>query len=89
MNETDVVHICSQALLLAAKLCGPLLAVALVVGIVISLVQVVFQVQDQTIAMVPKLAIGGLVLALTGSWMLRTIVDFTTELYDRIPALVG
>ena len=89
MNETDVIHICSQALLLSAKLCGPLLAVALIVGIIISLVQVVFQVQDQTIAMVPKLAIGGLVLALTGGWMLRTIVDFTAELYDRIPALVG
>ena len=89
MNETDVVHICDQALLLAAKLCGPLLAVALIVGIVISLVQVVFQVQDQTLSMVPKLAVGGAVLAMTGGWMLRMIVDFTAELYSRIPALVS
>ncbi len=89
MNETDVVHICGQALLLAAKLCGPLLAVALVIGVVVSLVQVVFQVQDQTLSLVPKLAVGGAVLALTGGWMLRLTVDFTTSLWSRIPDLVS
>ena len=88
MNETDIVHICSQALLLAAKLSAPLLLVALVLGVVISLVQAVFQVQDQTLTMVPKLLLGGLVLALTGGWMLRTSVDFTQELFSRIPDLV-
>ena len=88
MNETDVVQICGQALVLAAKLSAPLLAVALVVGVVISLVQAVFQVQDQTLTMVPKLFIGGLVLAVTGGWMLRTSVDFTQQLFERIPELV-
>ncbi len=89
MNETDVVHIASQALLLAAKLAGPLLIVALVVGVVVSLLQAVFQVQDQTLSMVPKLALGGLVLALTGGWMLRITVEFTQQLFERIPQLVG
>lgn len=89
MNETDVVHIAGQALLLAAKLAGPLLLVALVVGVVVSLIQAVFQVQDQTLSMVPKLALGGLVLALTGGWMLRITVEFTQQLFERIPSLVG
>ncbi len=89
MNETDVVHIAGQALILAAKLAGPLLLVALVTGVVISLVQAVFQVQDQTLSMVPKLALGGLVLALTGGWMLRITVEFTQHLFEQIPALVG
>ncbi len=89
MTETDVVQICSQALVLAAKLAGPLLLVALVSGVVISLVQAVFQVQDQTLSTVPKLALGGAVLALTGGWMLHISVDFTRELFDRIPELVG
>lgn len=88
MTETDVVHLCVQALVLAAKLSAPLLVVALVVGIVISLVQAVFQVQDQTLTMVPKLALGGLVLALTGGWMLRTSVEFTADLFARIPEMV-
>jgi flagellar biosynthetic protein FliQ len=89
MNETDVVHIAGQALILAAKLAGPLLLVALVTGVVISLVQAVFQVQDQTLSMVPKLALGGLVLALTGGWMLRITVEFTQHLFEQIPTLVG
>ena len=89
MNESDVMNLAGQALILAAKLAGPLLLVALVVGVVISLVQAVFQVQDQTLSMVPKLAIGGLVLALTGGWMLRTTVEFTQQLFERIPSLVG
>ncbi len=88
MNEADIVHICAQALVLAAKLAGPLLGVALALGVLISLVQAVFQVQDQTVAMVPKLAVGGAVLALTAGWMLRPAVDFTSELWSRIPDLV-
>jgi flagellar biosynthetic protein FliQ len=89
VNESDVMNIAGQALLLAAKLAGPLLLVALVVGVVVSLIQAVFQVQDQTLSMVPKLAIGALVLALTGGWMLRISVEFTQQLFERIPALVG
>ena len=88
MTETDVVHLCAQALVLAAKLSAPLLLVALVLGVVISVVQAVFQVQDQTLTMVPKLFLGGLVLAVTGGWMLRITVEFTQELFARIPELV-
>ena len=89
MTETDVVHIAGQALVLAAKLAGPLLLVALVVGVVVSLLQAVFQVQDQTLSMVPKLAAGAVVLVLSGGWMLRITVDFTRTLFERIPDLVG
>jgi flagellar biosynthetic protein FliQ len=89
MNESDVMNIAGQALLLAAKLSGPLLITALVIGIVVSLIQAVFQVQDQTLSMVPKFAVGDLVLAMTGGWMLRITVEFTQHLFDRIPELVG
>lgn len=89
MTDNDIVHICSQALVLAAKLSGPLLLVALVSGVVISLLQAVFQVQDQTLSTVPKLALGAAVLALTGGWMLRISVEFTRELFERIPQLVN
>ncbi len=89
MTDVEIVHICSQALVLAAKLCGPLLLVALVSGVVISLAQAVFQVQDQTLSTVPKLVLGGAVLALTGGWMLRISVEFTQELFSQIPTLVG
>ena len=88
MTETDVVHIAGQALVLAAKLAGPILLVALVIGVVVSLLQAVFQVQDQTLSMVPKLAAGAVVLVLSGGWMLRITVEFTQQLFERIPELV-
>ena len=89
MNETDVMHIAGQALVLAGKLAGPLLIVSLLIGVVVSLLQAVFQVQDQTLSIVPKLLGGAVVLTLTGSWMLRITVEFTQQLFDQIPTLVG
>lgn len=88
MNDADVVHIGIQALTVAAKIAAPLLIVSLIVGLVVSLLQAVFSVQDQMLAMVPRLAVSALVLALTGSWMLRTLVEFTQQLLTSIPDLV-
>jgi flagellar biosynthetic protein FliQ len=89
MNEADVVQLGVQALTVAAKLAAPILIVSLVVGIIVSLLQTVFQVQDQTLAMVPKLVLGGVVLLIAGGWMLHTLVDYTTVLFNSIPSLVG
>lgn len=89
MNESDVVHLGVQAMVVCAKLAAPLLIVSLVVGIVVSLLQTVFQVQDQTLSMVPRFALGAAVIVMTGGWMLHTIVDFTQTLFGSIPQLVG
>ena len=89
MLDSTVVSLTSEALVVATKVVAPLLVVSLVVGLVISLLQAVFQVQDQVLAMVPRLAACGLVLLLTGSWMLRSLVDYTSELYASIPSLLG
>jgi flagellar biosynthetic protein FliQ len=89
MNEADVVHLGVQAMVVAAKLAGPLLIVSLIVGVVVSLAQTIFQVQDQTLSMVPRLALSAAVIVLTGGWMLHTIVDFTQSLFASIPNLVG
>ena len=74
--------------MVATKVVAPLLIVSLVVGLVISLLQAVFQVQDQVLAMVPRLAACGLVLVVTGGWMLHTLVDYTGALFSSIPDLV-
>ena len=71
------------------QLSAPLLLVSLAVGIVISLVQTVLSLQDQTLSMVPRLVLCALVLLLTGSWMLHTMVDYTTDLFNSIPDLVS
>ncbi len=74
-----------QSLLLA----GPLLGVALGVGLLISVIQAVTSIQEQTLSFVPKLfAVGGAFLALL-SWMLQSMVAYTTELFRSLPNLVG
>jgi flagellar biosynthetic protein FliQ len=88
VTDSDVIHLGAQAITMIGKLSAPLLLVSLAIGIVISLVQTVLSLQDQTLSMVPRLAVCALVLLLTGSWMLNTLVDYTTDLFNSIPHLV-
>jgi flagellar biosynthetic protein FliQ len=89
MTDTDVIHLGSQAITMIGKLSAPLLIVSLAIGIIVSLVQTVLSLQDQTLSMVPRLALCAVVLMLTGGWMLNTLVDYTTDLFNSIPHLVG
>jgi flagellar biosynthetic protein FliQ len=89
MTDTDVIHLGLQAMMLAAKLCAPVLLTALVVGFAISLFQSVTQIQEATLSFVPK-AIGvGVALLFSGNWMLHEMVSFTTTLFGQIPHLIS
>jgi flagellar biosynthetic protein FliQ len=88
MTDSDILHLGSQAITMIGELSAPLLLASLAVGIVISLVQTVLSLQDQTLSMVPRLALTALVLLVAGSWMLHTMVDYTTDLFNSIPNLV-
>lgn len=89
MDATEVLDIAREAMIVAAKLAAPVLITALVVGFVVSLLQSVTQIQEVTLSFVPKALAAALVLMVTGQWMISTIVTFTTDLYGRIPGLVG
>jgi flagellar biosynthetic protein FliQ len=89
VTDTDVVAIGLQAMIVAAKLCAPILLTALAIGFVISLFQSVTQIQEVTLSFVPKLVGVGVVLLVTGNWMLGTMVTFTQELFAQIPQLLG
>ena len=84
-----VVDFARDALLMALTLAGPLLGIALVVGLVVSVLQAVTSIQEQTLSFVPKLfAVGGLFLLLL-SWMLQNMVLYTTDLLRSLPGLAG
>jgi flagellar biosynthesis protein FliQ len=89
MTDTDVVAIGLQAMIVAAKLCAPILLTALAIGFVISLFQSVTQIQEVTLSFVPKLIGVGVVLLISGNWMLATMVTFTQELFAQLPQLLG
>jgi flagellar biosynthetic protein FliQ len=89
MTDRDVLDIALQTMLVALKLSLPLLLPALVIGFVVSLFQSMTQIQEFTLAFVPKLIGIGVSLLLTGNWMLHTLIDYTQDLFSRIPGLLG
>ncbi len=88
MQESDIVELVTAALWTATQVAAPILLTAVAVGVLMGLLQSVTQIQEQTLAFVPKFAAVGAVIALTGGWMLRKMTDFTLELLARIPDLL-
>lgn len=89
MNPNEVLDIGTQALLLAGKLCAPVLITALVVGFAVSLLQSITQIQEVTLSFVPKALAVAVALLVAGHWMISETVAFTHEIFERIPSLLG
>jgi flagellar biosynthetic protein FliQ len=89
MTPEVVMELGQQTLMMVALLAGPLLIAALAVGLLIGIFQAATQIQEMTLSFIPKLAALAIALVIGGPWMLRTIVEFTTELFMQIPELVG
>jgi len=87
VDDTTVVHILSGAMVMALKLAGPILAVCLIVGLVVAVLQTVTQIQEMTLSFVPKLVGVGLVLILGGPWMIHQFTGWVQELWHTIPTL--
>ncbi|ROZ63179.1 flagellar biosynthetic protein FliQ [Ramlibacter sp. WS9] len=67
--------------------CLPVLGLVMLVGLAISVLQVVTQVQEMSLTFVPKLVTAGVALIVFGPWMLRTLSQFTTRLWTQIPSM--
>ncbi|MGC8520814.1 MAG: flagellar biosynthesis protein FliQ [Steroidobacteraceae bacterium] len=89
MTPTTVMNLGTGALELALTLSAPLLLAALITGVVVGAFQAATQINEMTLSFIPKLLVLALVVALTGPWMLRTMVDYTRELILSIPQLVN
>jgi flagellar biosynthetic protein FliQ len=89
MDDTTVLNLAAQALLLIAELAGPVLVVSLVIGLVVALFQAVTSIQEFTLTFLPKVVAIGLVLLLLGHWMLGDLVSYTERLYDSIPKVLS
>ena len=85
MTETTVMGLAGQVFLVTAKVAGPILGATLVIGVLLSLLQAATQVQEMTLTFVPKIVVVAIVLALLGSWMLQSMVDFCGELWSNLP----
>jgi len=84
MEEAWVLDLARKSLQTMLMVGGPLLFVALVVGLLVSIFQALTQINEATLSFIPKIfAIGGTLL-LMGPWMIRVLVAYTQELYEGI-----
>jgi flagellar biosynthesis protein FliQ len=89
MDQDTVINLASQAMSLAFKVAGPMLLGAMVVGLVVSIFQAVTQIQEQSLTLIPKIAIIAVIVVVLGPWMLDQMVAYTTNLYSSIPTLTN
>ena len=89
MTDTTIIELAMRTMLVALKLSAPILVTSLVIGFAVSLFQSMTQIQEVTLAFVPKLLGVGLALLLCGNWMLHTLVTFTTDLFASVPSMLG
>ena len=89
MADGDVMQLATLMVLTAAKLAAPLLLTALLIGFAVSLIQALTQLQDQTIAFVPKIIGVGVALIISGNWMIQTLVNFTFDSFQLLPSMLG
>ena len=89
MNDVLIMHLAVQTMILATKLAAPILLTSLVIGFGVSVMQSVTQIQEVTLSFVPKLVGVGVVILVSGHWMLNQIIDFTHSLFEALPQLLG
>ena len=78
----------SDMLWVAIKIAAPILGLTMAVGLIISLFQVVTQLQEMTLTFIPKLGVAVFVLMAFGGWMLTILVDYAKNLISSIPNLL-
>lgn len=88
MTEEVIAGIGQRAIFVTLELAAPVLVLALLAGLVVSVFQAVTQIQEMTLALVPKILAVILALVVFGPWMMRTLVEFARELFMNLPNYV-
>ncbi|HEX6637426.1 MAG TPA: flagellar biosynthesis protein FliQ [Steroidobacteraceae bacterium] len=89
MTPETVVTIGRQALELTLLLAAPLLLTALAVGLIVGIFQAATQINEMTLSFIPKLLAMAAMLALAGPWMIRQLVEYSRNLIESIPGMIG
>ncbi len=87
MDTTFIVTVLRQSLTVLLITVGPVLAISLIVGLLISILQAVTSIQEQTLTFVPKLIAIFLVIGLTGPWVATRIVEYFIQMMRLISTL--
>ena len=89
MTQDFLQGLLGDMMVVVFKLSIPLLVAGLGVGLVISVLQAVTQVQEMTLTFVPKVVVAAIVLMMMGPWMLNTLIAFTEQVWAYIPDMTA
>lgn len=89
MTPESILAIGQDALMVTTLLAAPLLLSALVIGVLIGMFQAATQINEMTLSFVPKLLVLAATIVLAGPWMLQLLVNYTEQLIESIPSLIG
>lgn len=87
MNSTEVLDVARDAIFVTLKIGGPIMLIALITGLIIALFQALTQIQEMTLAFVPKIIVIFVSILLFMPFMLSTLVSFTERMAERIVSL--
>ncbi|MFQ5488721.1 MAG: flagellar biosynthesis protein FliQ [Gammaproteobacteria bacterium] len=89
MTPESVLTIGQNAIYVTLMIISLLLLPALAVGLLVSMFQAATQINEQTLSFIPRLLVIFVVMIFGGSWIMQTIMSFTTRLIEDIPLLIG
>ena len=84
MSEQLILELSQNTLKVTALVASPMLIGALVVGLVISVLQAVTQINEATLTFIPKMVVVGLVFVIAAPWMMDVVGNFATELFSNL-----
>lgn len=84
MSQMELISILQQTMILVLILATPVLAVSMAVGLIVSILQSVTQIQEATITFVPKIIAGIVVLIITFPWMLQVFTNNVEQIFDKM-----
>lgn len=89
MNEGEIIAIAKEAIYTGLLIASPMLGLGLIVGLIVAIFQATTQINEQTLVFIPKILAVAVALLIFGPWIMKTMTEFTTKLYNTINTLTG
>ncbi|ALS80015.1 MULTISPECIES: flagellar biosynthesis protein FliQ [Planococcus] len=89
MTPDMVIKLAEQSIFTVILISAPMLLIALAVGLLVSVFQAMTQIQEQTLAFIPKILAVFISLVVFGPWMLTLLLDYTRDLFEQLPRIIG
>lgn len=89
MNDGEIINIAQQAIYTGIIVASPMLGLGLLVGLLVAIFQATTQINEQTLVFIPKILAVVIALLIFGPWIIKTMTEFTTKIYNTINSITG